>query len=239
MNKLSLNKSTTSFHLFSAVVLSFLIFSTQALAERQKSDFSEPRATIGDGKDGRVWNNLRTSTKNRPVESVRIRLRKLSGGDDAYVNLRFDGSSTLENGKRVFLGDNNSREAVWNAGNVHPNGKQLVLNAYKGEILVESVEIFYAEPIDDGRVHRQRPYPGELRAGRGTLIEERGHRGREYRYGRRDRDERDYRDRDSDSDYCRSGRFRRPRIEIYRVKQSGGFFFRKVQSQWKCSRNLC
>ena len=55
------------------------------------------------------------------------------------------------------------------------------------------------------------------------------------RYDRRDRyDDRDgrYRDdeyRDRDSDYCRRGRFRRPRIEIHKVKQSGGFFSGKYR----------
>ena len=169
---------TTTLLLYSFLSTALLLagFSNSAEAERAKSDFFEPRMTIGDGKDGRVWKNWRATTANYPIERVQVRLRKTKGGTDAYVNLRIDGGATFENGRRVRLNDNDTKTLSWSAGNVHPNGKQLVLNIYKGEAYVESVKVYYARAIDphqktnDRHTYRKRPYPGEMRSGMDEIV---------------------------------------------------------------------
>lgn len=119
-----------------SVVLS--IFPTISTAETFQVD-----TVLSDGKDGRVWRQWREHLQEKGVQSVLVVLRKQSGGSDTFVNLRYGGNSTFENGKQVFLTNNIQQTVSWNVKGEFPRGRPLVLNAYKGEVFVSQVIVQY------------------------------------------------------------------------------------------------
>ncbi|RMD87390.1 MAG: hypothetical protein D6808_01515 [Candidatus Dadabacteria bacterium] len=100
--------------------------------------------TVGDGSGGRVFRKWNYSPKERAISSVAITLRRVSGGNSCFVNLRYgSGGHTFDNGKRVYLRDSKRRTVRWNVGGAAPNGRPLVLNAYHCEVRVETADISY------------------------------------------------------------------------------------------------
>ncbi|MFT5125861.1 MAG: hypothetical protein ACI9TH_004067 [Kiritimatiellia bacterium] len=122
-------------------VVCMIALNANVFAKDQIEEY-KPNVTLGDGKDGRVWKQWIQATKEAPVSEVRAKLRKVKGGPDCYLNLRFgkDGT-TLDNSKRITLADEKVVTVSWNVGNVSPNGKPLIINAYKGEVLVEYITV--------------------------------------------------------------------------------------------------
>jgi len=107
----------------------------------------EPSLSISDGKDGRLFAKWIQPVLERPVKTVRVRLRKESGGEDTFVNLRFgEDGHTFENGRRVYLADNEMQVVTFDVAGQSPNGKPLVMNAYNGVVLVKKVAIEYHKP---------------------------------------------------------------------------------------------
>ncbi len=180
---------------------------------------------LGDGKSGRVYRTWTQGIAEGPVESVSITMRRQSGSDATYANLRYGSGNTFE-GKREYLRGGGNVTFTWNVGGAAPNGQPLVLNIYDGEAFVQSARVTYLRPE---RGPSRRPFdPGPP--------------GYDEGYGR-DNDERsgyDRRDRNSGGllsgsqsseaeERCRRERVRRPRIEIGRVRATGGVFSGKFK----------
>lgn len=101
-------------------------------------------SVIGDGKSGRRFAKWSQKIAEKNIDSVTVFLRKQSGGDDTYVNLRFGDGATFENGRRVYLRDNGEQDVTWRVGGKTPQGLPLVLNAYNGEVAISRVVVSYA-----------------------------------------------------------------------------------------------
>lgn len=189
----------------------FGLFLTEISIAQNQDNFT-PNLTIGDGSDGRIWSQWRQSVRELPIEEIAIKLRKTKGGDEAFVNLRFEGGQTLESGKREYLKDNNTQNLTWVIGGESPRGKQLVLNAYKAEVFVEAVRVKYRAPIlppsssggsisgpDDDNDDIQPTKPNSPATD-------------------------DYALDPNIARECKGQYFRRPRIEVEEARPSGGLF---------------
>ncbi len=140
---------------------------------------------------------MKLDIPNVPVESVEAVVRRESGTTDTFVNLRFEGSETFENGRRAQVDWSNSRPIVWNLDGARPEGRPLVLNAYNGNVHVDEIRVRFREPL-----HARARYYDDI-----------------------DRSYRD--DEVSDASalrYCRERANRRPDIEVNRVRTGGDLF---------------
>ncbi len=190
-------------------LLAIVLFIPQLLI----ADDYNINAVIGDGSSGRPFNQWVQALKEGPVSTVSITISKKSGGNDAYVNLRFKGGGTFENGRRVAVG-NNEQTVTWRVNGERPNGRPLILNAYKGSFYVKNAVVkFQGGGGSSAAVERPtkprpkpRPIPG------------------------RPNDNIDNVDKEALA-LCRdpNKRIRRPRIELDRVKPSGGLFSGKYR----------
>lgn len=185
---------------------------------------------LGDGNSGNVYRQWQQQIDEANVAKVVAEVKRVRGGSDTFINLRYGNGQAFENGKQVFLPDGNYRTVTWNV-NQAPGGQPLVLNAYKGEVLVRNVVVTYAggrttSSIGSGK---RRPDYRDKR----DKYRNYDHRNRDYR----DRDYRDdYRDRYSNNRggssidrICRRGNYRQPRIEIEEFRPSGGLFSGKYR----------
>lgn len=136
MRVLKLTRST--FLLAGLVILSFTSASSA-------DNFVPQNKRIGDGSDGAPFGRWTHSPQNIAISQVSFKLRKFSGGDDAYLNLRFGDGDTFENGRRVYIQDNSQNTVTFSAGNKSPNGQQLVLNAYNGGFIITGYKIKYSK----------------------------------------------------------------------------------------------
>lgn len=171
---------------------------------------------VGDGKNGRTFAKWTQSLPERPVESVSVTVRRQSGGDNTYVNLRFGSGATFENGKREYVRGGGTMTLTWNVGGVVPNGQPLVLNAYDGEVFVQSARVSFvrgSRPTFDDRDDR-----GGYDEGYGGGRDDHRQDGPAFGSGDGDAAER-----------CRRARVQRPRIEIGRVRPTGGVFSGKFK----------
>jgi len=101
-----------------------------------------PNSIVGHGKNGFAWGQWTQTIKEAPVKEVRMRLKRIKGGDDAYVNLRFGRKGTaLDGGKRVYLKDGKDVLVTWNVGGTSPGNQPLILNAYNCEVKVLKVAV--------------------------------------------------------------------------------------------------
>ena len=174
---------------------------------------------IGDGKSGRSYGKWTQSLPERPVQSVSITVRRQSGGDGTFVNLRFGSGATFENGKREYLRGNGTMTLTWNVGGIAPNGQPLVLNAYDGEVFVQSARVAF--------VGGARPHYDD-RDDRGGYDEGYGHSGHDDRQDSYHQDGPAFGNGDA-AERCRRARIQRPRIEVGRVRPTGGVFSGKFK----------
>ncbi len=215
--------------------------------------------TVGDGKNGRVFAKWQEQLADRPVETISVRLQKRSGGNDAYINLRFGAGQVLENGRRVYLTDGGAQTVTWNAGGIRSGGQPLVLMAYNGEVDVTSAEVQYSPstrgPEISGPHYDRRDDTDWSNSHRNDDRYDDGsrpHDGWRTPHGGNEDDDR-YDDRRDDYDdhwdgtrghppggyggngdrgafeSCRQMRIRAPRIEIGRVRPTGGLFSGKYK----------
>lgn len=184
---------------------------------------------LGDGKNGRQFRKWTQGLPERPVQSVSITLRRQSGGDGTFVNLRFGDGSTFENGKREYLRGGGTTTVNFEVGGQTPNGQPLVLNAYDGEVYVQSVRVSFVNQGSQPLPPRPRPRPpfNDQHDDRGGYDEGYGHGGYDqgggqggYLSGDQDRDA---------EERCRRARVQRPRIEVGRVRGTGGVFSGKFK----------
>lgn len=96
-----------------------------------------PAAIYGDGKNGRRDGAFSEVLPAGTYYGVRVQMRRVAGGDDTFVNLRFgpDGDS-LQNGRRVYLTNNKVMQETWHFDRINPGEKPLVLTVYNGEVEV-------------------------------------------------------------------------------------------------------
>lgn len=181
---------------------------------------------LGDGKEGRIWRQWRQSVAERPIDRVEAVVTKTKGGADTFLNLRFGSGSAFESGKQVFLRDESPQTVTWAVGGAAPGGQPLVMNAYKGEVMLSTVRVVYAGAgvsIPGGG----RPgYPKPRGPGYGRPP------GYGPNYGAPGQGSPGYGGGQADSDIarrCRRGRYQPPRIEIGEVRASGGLFSGKYR----------
>lgn len=194
------------------------------------SEFFNVQTVVGDGSDGRIYRKWEQQIHEERVRSVEVTLQRKSGSKDTYVNLRFGDGMTFENGKRVQLGDSSERTVSWNVDGRKPEGKPLVLNAYKGEVEVRSVRVHFMGGDGSrlgGSQPRPIPRPKPIRpaddvdySGSGSDSHFGGQHSGQQSAGSGD---------DAARDRCRYARYQRPRIEIDEVKDSGGLFSGKYK----------
>ena len=80
----------------------------------------------------------------KAVKEVVIWLRRETGSNKTFVNLRFGREGqTMDGGKRVYLKDGNWKEVRWNGAGWVPNGKPMILNTYNGSVRVDFVRIVW------------------------------------------------------------------------------------------------
>lgn len=182
---------------------------------------------LGDGKSGRAYAKWSQRIQDRGVESVMAVVRRQSGGNGTYVNLRYGDDSTFENGKRVYLKDNRSQSVSWNVGGQAPGGRPLVLNAYDGEVVLESVEVRYQGGSSSPAITPpQNPFtPGPKpipRPGHNYDDDDDNYHGGGYSSA-------ESADPEALSRCRRAHDLRRPRIELGDMRPSGGLFSGKYK----------
>ena len=123
----------------------FLFLSTHS-AHAVEPDHFPVGFTISDGKEGRVWKQWRQNIQTQAVSTIQATLRRTKGTPSTYVTLRFGTDPVLENGRRVTLENDEPQTITWDADGAVAHGKPLVLNAYEGEVEIESVTVQYGKP---------------------------------------------------------------------------------------------
>jgi hypothetical protein len=102
----------------------------------------KPNIKLGDGKNGRSAARWVQNTAEEPVTEVRAKLRRVSGDNKTFINLRFGmKGKTLDGSKRIYLDSDKVVTVSWNVGNVAPHGQPLVMIAYDGEVFVEYITV--------------------------------------------------------------------------------------------------
>ena len=72
-----------------------------------------------------------------------MEIQRVRGGSDTFINARFGRESqTFEGGRRVYVTSGDWETATWNV-NQAPNGKELIFNAYNGDVLLRKVKVKY------------------------------------------------------------------------------------------------
>jgi len=103
-------------------------------AAKKKSQTFEPNARLGQ------W---RVTLEEREVETITVEIQRVRGGIDTFINARFGRESqTFEGGRRVYVTSGDWETATWNV-NQAPNGKELIFNAYNGDVLLRKVKVKY------------------------------------------------------------------------------------------------
>lgn len=198
----------------SLLVISFLLVnSLPAMADigtELNSQSMVVNQTIGDGKNGRSFAKWTYSPENRPIESISIVMSRVNGGEDTFVNLRFEGGEALENGKRVHVrGGKSLTTGTWTVSGQQAKGRPLALNAYNGEVRVGRVTINYQGAAADNQQQSSSGYTlgNHPFGGSGqTAAADR-----------------------ADEEYCRHERVRPPRLEISDMRATGGLFSGKYR----------
>ncbi|HMO49705.1 MAG TPA: hypothetical protein PKE26_02610 [Kiritimatiellia bacterium] len=126
------------------LALAVMAFAMPVEAKKDKVDEYKPNAVYGDGKGGRRWGQFNQALPEKVYYQVKVKMRRVSGGDDTFVNLRFGKEGqTLDGSKRVYLKSNDWVEEIWRFDRTTPGAKPLILNAYNGEVEVQWVRAFH------------------------------------------------------------------------------------------------
>jgi hypothetical protein len=77
------------------------------------------------------------------VKEIRAEVKRVKGSNKTFINARFGREGkTFENGRRVYLTSGDTEKVVWKV-NAAPNGKDLIINAYEGEVFLSGVAVEY------------------------------------------------------------------------------------------------
>jgi len=104
----------------------------RALA-RSASQVFAPNVALGQ------W---RQRLEERVVKTVVAEIQRTRGSNKTFINARFHGETTFEGGRRVYLPDTSWMTVTWTV-NRAPNGKELVFNAYDGQVQLRKVTVTY------------------------------------------------------------------------------------------------
>lgn len=118
-----------------AGVVAGLAFPLEAAAKKdQSSQTFAPEARMGQ------W---RTALEERVVKSITVEVQRISGDSKTFINARFGREgTTFEGGRRVYLPNADATTVTWNV-NQAPNGKELIINAYEGQVQLRKVTVQY------------------------------------------------------------------------------------------------
>ena len=219
--------------LLSAVFAITVLLPSCALADN--TDIFHDKVEISDGKNGRLWNQWSRAVGSETVLRVFATVKKVSGGNDTFINLRWGNGSAFENGKQVFLQNNKPFTAQWSV-NQRANGRPLVLNAYNGVVAIISVKVVYSDDLSSGNT------PGQVIDARRSQTIGNRHRTDDYqgRPAHRPRNSHpntgisvgSNRPRTNDQQQlrlCQRGNYSTPNLEIHRSKTSGRLFSGKYR----------
>ena len=80
----------------------------------------------------------------KPVKKIDCQVVRVSGGDDTFINFRFgDDGKTFPNGQRFQVTKSDRMKFSVPGNGIQPNGKPLVINAYKGSVKITHVTGHY------------------------------------------------------------------------------------------------
>lgn len=211
--------------LLSALYSGNEIFVSPASAQEAGYVFTEPRI-IGDGQDGRLWRQEKISyPQGKELRGVEAKIRLRHGSRSAYMNARFEGKGTLEDGKRVKLRRGQTVHAAWNIRpeeslDAKKNRRSLVFNIYGGEAIIEEVRLVTSES-EATREPSLRP-------------EQESNSSNDFLRGSSASSSQDFSDNQLDLERCeklgnRRGSFRRPKFELGRIRGSSSLFSGKYR----------
>jgi len=200
-------------YLLSNLILIFL-FSSNLLAQNESLSFDVGKI-LGDGKSGRIWSQWRQDIGDRRIGQVTVRARKKTGRANTYLNLRLGNGNALDDGKRVPFPDSELRTISWNGGGQPSKGSPLVLKAYNGQVLIDSVIVeVLPEPV------KPEPVPApEVKRSAPVASSSTGPSAFEVQQNRRKNFD------SNEQQGCeRRQRLTAPEIEVAQIRQSGGLF---------------
>jgi predicted phosphodiesterase len=129
-----MNKKSGGVVLALAGLVMMAAFPLAAAAKEKSSQTFEPNASLGQ------W---RVSVQERMVKTITVEIKRVRGDNNTFINARFGRESqTFEGGRRVYLRHGDWETVTWNV-NEAPNGKELIFNAYDGEVLLRKVRVKY------------------------------------------------------------------------------------------------
>ncbi|MDY0145189.1 MAG: hypothetical protein RBS84_04260 [Kiritimatiellia bacterium] len=115
-------------------IAAVMAFPVEASAKKKSSQTFEPNASLGQ------W---RVTLEERVVKTITVEIQRVRGGKDTFINARFGRESqTFEGGRRIYVTSGDWETATWNV-NQAPNGKELILNGYNGDVLLRKVRVQY------------------------------------------------------------------------------------------------
>lgn len=115
-----------------AVVLAFPL-AAAAKKDDSKQTFA-PEALMGQ------W---RTALAERVVKTITVEVQRVRGDAKTFINARFGREgTTFDGGRRVYLPNAETATVTWNV-NQAPGGKELIFNAYEGQVQLHKVTVQY------------------------------------------------------------------------------------------------
>lgn len=115
-------------------IAAVMAFPVEASARKRSRQTFEPNARMGQ------W---RVTLEERMVKTITMEIQRVRGGNDTFINARFGRESqTFDGGRRVYVTSDDWETATWNV-NQAPNGKDLIFNAYNGDVLLRKVSVQY------------------------------------------------------------------------------------------------
>ena len=153
----------------------------------------------------------RSHVQNDPIQAMHVWVRRASGNSGTYFNMRFGRDGHTFDGRRVYLKDNRTVKASWALNGRRPDGKELIMNSYKGQVHLERIVIVYQSGRKSNYQYDQRS---------NDRYDDDRYRD-DNRYDRNDRDDRysrgAYYDRTRDR-YGRDGRYDQRRSDEYECR---------------------
>ena len=225
--------SQFTLRLLSAVFALTVLLPLHAIAEN--TDVFHDKLEISDGKDGRPWNQWSRAVGSETVLRVFATVKKVSGGNDTFINLRWANGSAFENGKQVFLRDNKPFTAQWSV-NQRANGRPLVLNAYKGVVAILNIKVVYSDELSSGNTGGQ-AIDGRRKYSTGNRHRPSDYQGRPTHLPRNTNphtgisvsSNRPHTNDQQALRLCQRGNYSTPNLEIHRSKTSGRMFSGKYR----------
>ena len=86
----------------------------------------------------------KSAIREQPVKMIGCTVKRVSGGDDTYINFRFgDDGSTFPAGQRFYLTTDERVSLKVPANGQLPGNKPLVINAYNGTVKIIYITVHF------------------------------------------------------------------------------------------------